>query len=136
MMTPVSYPDDFDSVGNAWGSDSEPEYANHDADYAIFSTWARSILPGIDMSTGAVTLAFSDHGQATCRVTEAGDPEFNTQEGVTPHNNSLFSGDAIKFSLDEPVGHDTFGREGKWYTFGLQHVMRSYYLMFREDTGG
>ena len=37
------------------GSDSEPEYANHDADYAIFFTWARSILPGIDMSTGAFT---------------------------------------------------------------------------------
>ena len=115
------------------GCDNAGCYASPETDYAMFSAWATTLLPGVNISTGAFTLAFSDEGRATCRVTEEGDLEFDIQGGVSPHDNNLFSGDAIRFSLDEPPDPETFHQDGKWYTFELQHIMRSYYLMLHQD---
>ncbi|ORY11583.1 hypothetical protein BCR34DRAFT_601194 [Clohesyomyces aquaticus] len=141
MFTLASYPKDLDNPSDLWGfrtvneallavanenpapQEEEVHYASPEDDHALFSSWVRTVLSGVDISDGVFNMAFSNDSRAMCKVTEDGFLEFGREVEASPHRNDLFIGDAIRLSLDEPAPPEPFHRDSRWYIFELQHVV-------------
>ena len=98
-----------------------------------YARWARKIFPGLDISRGEFTLAFTDDNlKPTYRTGKEGVLLFPILNGKSPHENDMLSGDATKFSLDEYFSPETMDFDAPWYIFELQHLFGPYFLLVRK----
>jgi hypothetical protein len=111
-------------------------YVSHETDPFLYSTWKRSVLPGVVISDGSFTLAFvHDNDDPTCYLTEDGSLYFPGYTTDSPHDNAMFTGNAMRFSLDEHFGPDIFQSDGSFYIFELQHLIDKIFLMVVKEGG-
>lgn len=117
-------------------SDLGPDYESPEIAPDNYLKWIENLFPGVDISYRNFTLSFVDDLGKPVFVSEESSLSFPKLEGRSPHNRNLFAGDAMSFSLDEYLRPDMFEVYSSWYTFELQHISQSYFLMLRKCAGG
>jgi len=101
-----------------------------------YTLWTKKLFPGFDISHGEFTLAFTDeNSNPTYTIDEDGSLIFPIITRRSPHDSNMFTGDAMKISLDEHLKSEDLEFTSSWLIYELQHIFGPFFLMVKAIEG-